>query len=393
MNKITMPQRNQFNELARIAADEVFSYYEEKNVDFGSQGHFEKQYTESFAKLISPDTQGYADALCSGTAAIYTALLALNLEKGSEVLISPITDPGMVNPVILAGLTPKLIDHQKNAPYPSLKNITERVTPQVKAILLNHLGGIPIPEIKEICEWAKNNKIQVIEDCSQAHLASIEGQNVGTFGSIACFSTMFSKTHSTGGRGGVVYTQNLDLFNNIRMHSDKGKPFHLENFNEKDPRTFTMPALNLNIDEISCAIGSKTLKKLPEVIKKRMIFLKNLDEIMKNKNAKIKLHKIIDGASPFFWIFYFNSKNFTIDKTAFAEKLKELGVPLNSHYQYIVSEWPWITPYLADNFIPKNAIEFRNNTFNLLFNEKFDMLESNFIAEQIQIAENQYSIK
>ena len=71
MNKITMPQRNQFNELARIAADEVFSYYEEKNVDFGSQGHFEKQYTESFAKLISPDTQGYADALCSGTAAIY----------------------------------------------------------------------------------------------------------------------------------------------------------------------------------------------------------------------------------------------------------------------------------------------------------------------------------
>jgi perosamine synthetase len=387
MIKSIMPPRNQFAQIARLAAEEVFSYYEEKDMDFGSQGFFEKNYTEAFVQILNPVDVGYADAVCSGTAAIFVAIKALQLSAGSEVLISSITDPGMVNPIILSGLVPRLVDNAKNCPYPSLNSIIERMNSNVSAIVLNHLAGIPISDIEAICEWAKKQNVKVIEDCSQAHMSSINNRSVGTFGDIACFSTMFSKTHSSGGRGGIVYTKSLELYQLMRMHADKGKPFHLENFNEKDPRTFLIPALNLNIDEISCAIGLRTLKKLPEVISKRLSFLKLLDTLMKEKKLITKLHPVINGASPFFWIFHFESKDFSVTKSVFAEALKEAGLPLNTHYPYIVSEWPWVKTYLADDFVPENAISFRDNSFNLLFNENFGEKEALFIVDTLCLIE------
>lgn len=390
MTTTSFPPRKQFHQIAREAFEEVLSYYDEKEMDFGSQGFFEKQYTEMFSHMLNSSHEGFADAVCSGTAAIYVALQALQLKKGSEVLISPITDPGMVNPVILSGLVPRIIDNEKGCPHPSLATIIERTNSNVSAIVLNHLAGIPIAEIESIAKWAKGQNIKVIEDCSQAHLARIKDRAVGTFGDVACFSTMFSKTHSSGGRGGIVYTQDKELFHKVRMYSDKGKAFHLENFNEKDPNTFILPALNLNIDEVSCAIGAKTLKKLPDVISRRVNFLKELERLLIEKKTVTQLHPVTEGVSPFFWIFSFHPQKSSVSKIVFAEALKKAGLTLNTHYPYLVSEWPWVKNYLADDFIPTNAVAFRNQSFNLLFNEHFGSREAALIAETIAAVEKNY---
>lgn len=390
MKKSTFPPRNQFAQISRLAAEEVFKYYEEKDMDFGSQGVFEKKYTEAFTRLIDPTTHGYADAVCSGTAAIFVAINSLKLKKGSEILVSPITDPGMISPLILSGFVPRVIDHAPESIWPTLDEIRTRMTSRVSAIVLNHMAGIPIKEIQAICEWAKSESIKVIEDCSQAHMATINNRALGTFGDVACFSTMFSKSHSTGGRGGVVYTKDLEIYKMVRMLSDKGKPFHLPDFNEKDPGTFTMPALNLNIDEISCAIGLRTLNKLPVVIAQRINFLRELEDLMKKNDLKIQLHQVDDGVSPFFWIFHFQQNKFIVSKSIFAEKLKEAGAPLNTHYSYVVTEWQWVRPYLSDNFVPVNAIAFRDSTFNLLFNENFGKKEAQLIVDMIDTQEKLY---
>src|SRR5204863_5326452 len=94
------------------------------------------------------------------------------------------------------------------------------------------------------------------------HGARLNGKKVGTFGDIAAFSTMYRKNHATGGCGGVIFTPDEKLYHLVRACADRGKPFWQPGFNDKDPKQFLFPALNLNIDELSCAIGSQTLGKL-----------------------------------------------------------------------------------------------------------------------------------
>lgn len=387
-----MPARLQFTKIARLAAEKVFNYYDEAAKDFGSQGYFENKYCMEFQSYLCPSNSGFADAVCSGTAALYVAIASLELRKESEVLVTCITDPGAMSSIILNQLIPRIIDNEINSPNTCLGEIKKRFNKNVTAILLNHVAGIPISDIQAICFWAKENNIKVIEDVSQAHGAQMLGQRLGTFGDIACFSTMFSKNHSTGGRGGVIYTQDENLYNKVRMYSDKGKPFHLSNFDVKDPGQFEFPALNFGIDEISCSIGSESLKKLEGTRLSRVMILQNLEIQMKSMNLTTTLIDTANNLSPFFGIFKFNKKYFSISKKDFADAISKEGISLNIHYLYIVSEWTWMRPYLSDDFVPLNAIEFRDSTFNLLFNENYGEKEIQDIAQAISKVENCFRI-
>jgi dTDP-4-amino-4,6-dideoxygalactose transaminase len=391
ISKIKLPNRDQFKTFARDAIDDVLEYYESQNLDFGSQSKFEDDYCKSFSKYMTLEGLGYTDVVCSGTAAIYVALLSLELGIGGEILVSSITDPGMISPIIIAGFSPKLVDNEKNLAHPSLKQIKLRNSPKVKAIILNHLSGKAVPEIEKICIWAKENNIKVIEDVSQAHGSEINKRKLGTFGDIACFSTMNTKNHSTGGRGGVIYTAQESIYNKVRMYADKGKPFHIENFNPKNPNTFQFPALNLNIDEISCALGVKTLARLDETIKKRKLILKDLKRKMENVNLITSLLDVDDGDSPFFAILRFDDKKFKIGKEVFTKELIDYGVTINANYPYVAFEWPWLKRYLADDFSPINALEFRNSTFNLLFNENFTGDDIDLIVKVLMKIESKYA--
>ena len=107
MTKYKFPARSSLgpNEIKLI--NNVINYYKKIGSDPGYEGIFEKKLCTQFSKMMGG---GYADACSSGTAAAFIAISALNLKKGSEVLISPVTDSGPLNALILLGLKPKLID-------------------------------------------------------------------------------------------------------------------------------------------------------------------------------------------------------------------------------------------------------------------------------------------
>ena len=386
------PSRIQFNKECLQSVADVFKYYNYKNTDFSTEGVFEKQYTEAFSSFLNPNKKGYTYTVCSGTAAIYVALQSLQLKKGSEILVSAVTDPGMITPIVLLEMVPKIIDNQEHQPFTSLNQIKQRVSANTKALVLNHFSGIPIAEIKLICCWAKKNNLYVIEDCSQAHGAKVQNKIVGTFGDIACFSTMFSKNHSTGGCGGLIYTQNSRLGRLIYQYTNKGKPNHLHNFNPKDPRQFKRPALNLKIDEISCAIGYTTLRRLPAVNLKRRLFISKLSVKLIKLKVKTKIFENNSEHSPYFAILQFDFRKYNVSKKKFITDLQKLGLTLNGNYRYIVTEWLWIKKYLSDNFKPINAIRFRHNSFHLLFNENYKIKDLNFIANSILKIEQKYKI-
>ena len=382
-----MPPRRAFGPEELEAVKELFEYYWKKGTDFGYQGDYETLYTDAFVKFLG--VGGYADAVCTGTAALFVAVAALQLPRGSHVLVSPITDPGTLNAIIMNGLVPYVVDAEPDSFNMGVKEFEERLTNQVKAVMVVHASGNAAP-IDEIAKIAKNHGIYVIEDCSQAHSAKCNGQNVGTFGAISAFSTMFGKNHSTGGCGGVIFTRDFERYKLIRSHADRGKPFFSDNFDEKDFGANLFPALNFNIDEISCAIGLKSLAKLNDVTQRRLKFLYTLKEALEKHSKVCRMLSVSENDSPFYKPIKVDTTRIKCSKVEFAMALGNEGITINPHYKNVVCQWPWVKPYLGDDFSTQNAINIRDNSFNLLFNENFGSKELEIIMEAIRKTEQKF---
>src|SRR3989338_3270143 len=125
----------------------------------------------------------YAVASTSGTAAIHTALGALDLNPGDEIITAPITDLGTIIPILYQQCIPVFadVDHSYNM---DPKDVEKKVTSRTKAILVVHLLGNPC-DMDAMLAVARKHNIPVVEDCSQAHVTEYKGKYVGTIGDIA----------------------------------------------------------------------------------------------------------------------------------------------------------------------------------------------------------------
>ncbi len=389
VRKRPMPPRLAFGPAELSAINALFNHYRSKKADFGYQGEYERLYNEAFVRYMG--VKGFSDAVNSGTSALYVAIAALNLAPRSHVIVSPVTDPGTINAIILNRLIPVIADSSPQSYNIGVEEFKARISKKVKGAVIVHIGGKPAP-IDKICNTARKNGIRVVEDCSQSHGAKLNGEKVGTFGDIAAFSTMYRKAHATGGCGGVIFTRNKEYYNMIRAYADRGKPFFKPGFTEKDPSSFLFPALNLNIDEISCAIGIKTLEKLDIVIRKRIEFLTKLGSHI-SKNSKVcRLAQVSVNDSPFFQPIIIDTLKIGCSKEEFANAVRAEGIDINPDYKYVISEWKWVKPYLADDYMSENAINFRKSSFNLLFNENYKERELGDVISAILKVEESYAL-
>lgn len=367
-----MPPRRLFGEAELQQVRAVFEHAWAIGTDFGYQGPFEAAYTQA---VVQWQGGGFADAVSSGTAALWLAALALELPAGSEVICSPVTDPGGITPLVALGLKPVLADSAPGSWRLAPESVQERITPRTRALLVTHVGGIPC-DLDALLAVARARDLRVIEDCAQAHGARWRGQQVGTFGDCATFSTMFSKHHATGGCGGLVYTRDARLYERLRAWADRGKPFHAPDFAPKDPTTFMMAGLNFNQDEISCAIGTSTLARLPAILAARRALVERLVVGLQAARA-IYLPSLPPDAEPayFFVTLGVHLERLTVDKPTFAQAVAAEGIPLNPDYRYVASEWPWLRPHLAATASTPHATAWREHSFNLLLHEGYTVAE------------------
>lgn len=381
------PGRRLFDVPELEAVKKVFEHSWANDRDFGYQGYFEEQYTAAFCRCQGG---GFADGVSSGTAAVFVALSALGPPVGAEIIVSPITDPGSISPIILSGCIPVAADAAPGGLNLGPDQLAEAITDRTFAIVLTHTAGRPV-DMDPVMALAAEHGLKVVEDCSQAHGALYKGRKVGSFGDAAAFSTMFSKQHATGGCGGLVYTRNQELYNLIRAASDRGKAFHDPNFNPKNPGQSLMPALNFNLDELSCAIGLSTLAKLDRTIDRRLELCDRLDAGLAD-SVWVKPSPRDDRTKPsfFFYTLEFDIDAAPIGKEEFARAVLAEGVPLNPHYLYAVAEWPWMGPYLKPGNQTPNAVEYRNRSFNILFHERFSESDMDDIAGAIKKVEQAY---
>lgn len=389
LRKTPMPARLALGEDELRMVQEVIDYYRERKVDPGYQGTFEKLYTDEFVAMMGG---GYADAVATGTSALYIAVAALNLPKGSEVLVSSITDPGTLAAVVLNGLRPRLVDSKPGSYNVGLQQFVERITPNVTGAVMVHSAGQAC-EIDKIAEAAHERGIKVVEDCAQAHWAKVRGRPVGVFGDIAAFSTMYRKAHMTGPSGGVVYARDIDIFHKAVAHADRGKPRWRDDFDDRDPMTYLFPALNHNTGEISCAIGYASLRRLETTIINRLAFVSDFVARLVDASDVCSPYRFSPTDSPFYYPVVVDRDAISCSKVEFAEALRSEGIDLNPHYKYVVVEWPYIRPYLADDFDTPNARDIRDRSFNLYLNEKYGEQESRDTVKAIVKVEKYFAKK
>ncbi len=382
-----MPSREAFGDLEVEKLNEVVNYYRKKRVDPPYSGVFERKFCDEFVEFMGGD--GFADAVTSGTAAIYTSLQALNLPKGSEVLITAVTDCGPLNCIIQLGLKPKIVDTAKNSYNSCVGNFLSEISKETKCVIATHAAGESVHDIDKLYEILKQKKIYLIEDCSQSPGAIWNNQKIGNFSDISAFSTMYRKTLHSGGNGGLVFTKNEDLYKMLLASADKGKQVWRNDIDLRNPNFALMPALNFTTNDLSCAIGSASLSRLQSSIDARFNWTKNFSKKLIETRTCYP-YNLNKNFSVFFFPVFVRHEFLDCSKKEFAEALAQEGIGLQPHYGCVISDWKWAAKYMDELKIAKNASHIRDNTFNLFVNEKYSDKEIDDIIEAIKKVENFY---
>lgn len=178
-----------------------------------------QQFEKEFAAWAGAK---YAIALANGTVALDAALKALGIGSGDEVVVTPRTFLASVSCIVNAGAVPVFADVDRDSQNITADTIRAVLTPRTRAVICVHLAGWPC-DMGPIMSLAQEHDLFVIEDCAQAHGAKCKGRSVGTIGHVGAWSFCQDKIMTTGGEGGMVTTNNRDLWSKMWSYKDHGK--------------------------------------------------------------------------------------------------------------------------------------------------------------------------
>ncbi len=227
-----------------------------------------RQFEKEFAAFCGCR---YAVAVANGTVALELALYALGIGPGDEVIVPCRTFIASASCAVMRGAVPVMADVDPVSQNVTAENIKKVITPRTKAVICVHLAGWPC-DMDPILELAREKGLYVIEDCAQAHGATYKGRPVGSMGDAAAFSFCQDKIMTTGGEGGMLTTNNREIWERAWSYKDHGKSYDAV-YNRQHPPGFRWLhesfGTNWRLTEMHAAIGRLQLKKLPAWLEKR----------------------------------------------------------------------------------------------------------------------------
>lgn len=247
--------------------DAVADVLRSGKVNYWTGAHGRK-FEEEFAAYTGLQ---HAVFVANGTVAIELALRALDLPSGSEVITTPHTFIATSSAIVTVGLRPVFADIDPNTGNITPETIEAVISNRTRAVIVVHLGGWParMPEIQALCH---GHGLRLIEDCAQAHGATIGDRHVGTFSDIAAWSFCQDKIISTGGEGGMVGTEDERLWRRMWSYKDHGKSWEAV-FEREHPPGFRWLhdsfGSNWRGTEMQASIGRIQYRKLPQWHKQR----------------------------------------------------------------------------------------------------------------------------
>jgi dTDP-4-amino-4,6-dideoxygalactose transaminase len=209
--------------------------------------------------------------VANGTLALELALQALGIGPGDEVITTSRTFIASASCVVMRGARVVCVDVDPDTQNITAETIRCAITKDTKAIIAVHLAGWPC-EMDPIMALAAEFNLKVVEDCAQSHGATYKGAQVGSIGHMAAFSFCQDKIMTTGGEGGLVTTNDEELWHRAWSYKDHGKS-HDAVYHREHPPGFRWLhesfGTNWRLTEIQSALGRALLRKLPRWVETR----------------------------------------------------------------------------------------------------------------------------
>ena len=284
-----------------------------------AQGPEVKSFEAEFSKIVGGRE---CVAVNSGTSALHLSLISLGISAGDEVIVPSFTFAATANVVALVGATPVFVDIDPKTYCINPESIELAITKKTKAIIVVHLYGLAA-DMERIMAIAKLHSLMVIEDAAQAHLASISGVNVGTFGDGAAFS-FYPTKNMTSGEGGMIVLNNSKTARICRLLRNQGMETRYQN---------EITGFNLRMTDIHAAIGRCQLKKLPKATEKRIANASYLSE-------RLETEFIPYIPNSFKHVFHQYTVRIKNNRDNFGAELKNLGVSNDVYYPTQVHKLP-----------------------------------------------------
>ena len=242
-----------------------------------------------FSKYVSAS---HCIGVANGTDAIEIAVKSLNLEPDSEIIVPANSFISTSEAVTSAGHRVVFCDICDQSCNIDIDDLKSKITINTRAVLLVHLYGLPAP-VEEVAALCQKFDIKILEDCAQAHGATVNGKHVGSFGDIGTFSFYPGKNLGAYGDAGAIVTNNSSLADKCRRISNHGR---IKKYDHD------LEGRNSRLDSIQAAVLLVKLKYLEAWIDKRRKIAQIYKDLLPNELLLQKVPKNIKHAYHLFVI-------------------------------------------------------------------------------------------
>ena len=280
-----------------------------------SEGPFVKRFEQSYGVRLG---RRHAISVNSGTAALETAILALGLEPGDEVIVPAFTIICCASAITRAGATPVLVDCDPLTWNMDIEQVRVRITPRTRAIMAVHIYGLPV-DMDPLLELARQHGLRIVEDAAEAIGLKYKDRECGSMGDVSCIS-FYANKHITTGEGGMILTSDDTIAERCARY---------RNLCFVPPRRFVHEELgwNYRMCNIQAALGLAQLEKLDRTIaiKRRMGEL--YQELLRDAAGLLLPRDRTPWAENVYWVFgVVLDDDVPFDAPEAADRLAEKGV-------------------------------------------------------------------
>lgn len=290
-----------------------------------TNGPYGKEFEKKFSKFVG---NKYSIAICNGTAALEVAIKSLKLPKKSEIIVPARSFFASASSIINTGHKPIFVDVDLLTQNILLKDVKKKITKKTKAIICVHLAGLPC-DMKNLISLANKKKIKIIEDCSQAHGASINKKQIGSFGNVSTWSFCNDKIISTLGEGGMISTNSKNIYEFCKKYINHGTALKEKN-SIKFIYNKEIFGTNLRITEIQSVAGLEQLKSLKLTQKKREKMSRNYYNLIKSYKGFLNCYYPPARIKSAWYRFYFflnpNIRNYQKKRLEIIKQLKRKNI-------------------------------------------------------------------
>ena len=294
-----------------------------------------KAFEAEFGTYLRPGEPLNVVGVASGLDAITLSLMASELPAGGEVIVAANSYIASILSIIHAGLVPVLVEPDPHTYNLGLPGIQSAFSTKTVAILPVHMYGKPCP-MPEIVGFAETHGLIVVEDCAQAHGATVDGRQVGTWGDFGAFSFYPTKNLGALGDAGAVAVKDDQLAESLRALRNYGS--HRKYHND-------YVGLNSRLDEIQAAFLRVKLKALDSINTHK----RELASLYRaNLPSELILPVELDGVEEVFHIFPVRCS----DRDGLKQYLFDCGVGTEVHYPVPPHQQPALRDRFANACFP-----------------------------------------